>query len=102
MTEPQLLLIARAIADPTRLRILRSLAARGPRGSMNCTQVCGMFRLSQPTISHHVRTLEKAGLITIEPSGQFHALSLNRAALRAFSAQLSGRPHRASGKKTPK
>jgi ArsR family transcriptional regulator len=51
----------RALADPTRLEILRLLAAQpGP------TCVCDVvehFELAQPTISHHLKVLREAGLL---------------------------------------
>ena len=52
----------KALADPTRLEILRLVAAQsGP------TCVCDIvdhFDLSQPTISHHLKILREAGLVT--------------------------------------
>ncbi len=52
----------KALADPTRLEMLRLVAAQaGP------TCVCDIvdhFDLSQPTISHHLKILREAGLLT--------------------------------------
>ena len=54
--------VFRALADPTRLEILRLVRAQaGP------TCVCDIvehFALSQPTISHHLKVLREAGLLT--------------------------------------
>jgi len=51
----------KALADPTRLEMLRLLRAQsGP------TCVCDIvdhFDLAQPTISHHLKTLKEAGLL---------------------------------------
>lgn len=64
----------RALGDPTRLEILRLLGAQaGP------TCVCDLvdhFELSQPTISHHLRTLREAGLVSATRTGiwSFYAL----------------------------
>ena len=66
--------VFRALADPTRLEILRLLSAQaGP------TCVCDLvdhFELSQPTISHHLKTLREAGLLTATKVGiwSFYAL----------------------------
>jgi ArsR family transcriptional regulator len=73
--------IAKALADPTRLRMLREVRKAG---SLTCSQVCGLFALRQPTISHHVRTLEGAGLLRVRKRGAFHELSVDEATLRAF------------------
>lgn len=85
MTPQRFAAVARALSNPTRVAILRAVAARG---SLNCTQVCARFPLSQPTISHHVRALARAGLITVRKSGPFHELRADRRALAAFAAGL--------------
>ncbi len=52
----------KALADPTRLEMLRLLRAQaGP------TCVCDIvdhFELAQPTISHHLKVLKDAGLLS--------------------------------------
>jgi ArsR family transcriptional regulator len=58
----------RALADPTRVRMLNLLA----RNSELC--VCDMqanFDLSQPTISHHLSLLKKAGLVVSDVRGRW-------------------------------
>jgi ArsR family transcriptional regulator len=57
----------KAIADPYRLRILAMLAAA-------CEEVCvcdctDALPLNQPTVSHHLRILREAGLVTCERRG---------------------------------
>jgi DNA-binding transcriptional ArsR family regulator len=86
--------IAKALADPTRHRMLRELRAKG---ELTCSGVCECFDLSQPTISHHIKTLEEAGLITVRRRGQFHVLTANEETLAAFASDLipNGRPRRA-------
>jgi DNA-binding transcriptional ArsR family regulator len=49
-----------ALADPTRRAILARLAA----GEANVSEIMRPFALSQPTISKHLKVLERAGLIT--------------------------------------
>jgi ArsR family transcriptional regulator len=51
----------KALADPTRLEILRLLSAQ--RGPTCVCDVVAHFGLSQPTISHHLRVLREAGLL---------------------------------------
>ncbi len=56
---PDFVKIAKALADPTRHRMLQEIRAKG---ELTCSQVCECFHQSQPTISHHVKTLEAAGV----------------------------------------
>jgi hypothetical protein len=77
--------IAKALADPTRRQMIARLRELG---SMNCSQIVENFPLSQPTISHHVKTLEAAGLVSCRREGQFHILTLDQAQLEAFAAAI--------------
>ena len=52
----------RALGDPTRLEIFRLLAAQD--APVCACDVVDRFGLSQPTISHHLRILRQAGLVT--------------------------------------
>ncbi len=49
-----------AISDPTRRAILGRLA----QGEASVMELAAPFEMSQPAISHHLKVLEKAGLIT--------------------------------------
>jgi ArsR family transcriptional regulator len=65
-----------AIADPTRRRILEALKKRSPSPSLRNTGLCAgdieeRMRLSQPTISHHMAILTKAGLVDAVKQGQW-------------------------------
>jgi ArsR family transcriptional regulator len=87
MRDADFVKVAKALADPTRFRMLQEI--RG-KGSLNCSQICGCFPLSQPTISHHVKTLEAAGLITVRKEGQYHVLTACEARLAAFTGAIEG------------
>lgn len=78
-------MIAKALADPTRHQMLRQLREAG---EMTCSDVCERFPLSQPTISHHIRTLAEAGVIDVRKDGPYHVLSVNEERMRAFAADL--------------
>jgi len=85
----------KALADPTRLEILRLVAAQaGP------TCVCDIvdhFDLSQPTISHHLRILREAGLLSGSRVGIWSFYSLAPEALAELgevAAGLGRRPAR--------
>lgn len=62
----QLAVLLKALADPVRLRLYSRIAA-----SEGETCVCdlGDFGVSQPTVSHHLRKLREAGLLTSERRG---------------------------------
>ena len=55
----------KALADPVRLRLL-SLIASHAGGEACVCDLTGEFDVSQPTISHHLKVLREAGLLTSE------------------------------------
>jgi ArsR family transcriptional regulator, arsenate/arsenite/antimonite-responsive transcriptional repressor len=57
----------RALGDPTRLEIFRLLAAQSE--PVCVCDVVDRFEVSQPTISHHLRILREAGLVTVSRRG---------------------------------
>lgn len=67
-----------ALSDPTRLAIVRAIAATGERS-------CGGFGLPlpKPTLSHHFKVLREAGLIEIRLEGTQRLNSLRHADLEA-------------------
>ena len=63
----RVVLAMKALADPTRLEILRFVCAQ--TGPVCACDVVGRFELSQPTISHHLKTLREGGLLTGKRQG---------------------------------
>jgi ArsR family transcriptional regulator len=66
----------RAVADPTRRRILRILEQKKQCSIGEATGLCARdieakIRLSQPTVSHHMKILENAGLVVRQRKGQW-------------------------------
>jgi ArsR family transcriptional regulator len=59
----------RLLADPTRARILR-LILDADDGRSTVTGLAGALRLTQPTLSHHVRLLHDGGLLDRFPEGR--------------------------------
>ena len=81
----------KALADPTRLEMLRLLRAQ-PGPTCACDLV-GHFDLAQPTISHHLRVLREAGLLSHTKAGiwSFYAVLPEAAALvEEAEARLAG------------
>jgi ArsR family transcriptional regulator len=58
----------KAIADPVRLRLLSMIASHAG-GEVCVCELTPLFELTGPTISHHLKVLREAGLITGERRG---------------------------------
>ncbi len=95
MDDGALIRALKALADPTRFRMVQEIAAAG---ELTCGQVAEHFDVSQPTVSHHLKVLSDAGIIQARPEGQQHFTSVNQALLdeltRLLPARLSRRPAR--------
>ena len=76
-----------ALADPVRLRVLSILAA-APDGEVCVCEFVGPLGRSQPTISHHLKILGDAGLVTGDRRGKWVWYSLNRERLAELRAAL--------------
>jgi ArsR family transcriptional regulator len=85
--------VLQAIADPTRRRILQTLRVRGACSIGKDVGLCASdieqrIPLSQPTISHHMSILKKAGLVEAQKLGQWMWYRRNDRALRQFAKLL--------------
>lgn len=63
----------KALADPTRRRILELLRD----GDLTAGELAEHFDISKPSLSHHLATLKSAGLVSDERRGQNIVYSLN-------------------------
>ena len=77
--------IAKALADPRRFALLQAIASDE---QYPCSQLCRDFPVSKATISHHIKELVRAGLVTAERKGQFLDYRVRRDVLAAYSAAL--------------
>lgn len=86
----QLAAVLKAVAEPTRLRLLSMVAASPGREACVCdlTEPVG---LSQPTISHHMKVLVDAGLLEREKRGVWAYYRLVPERLGAVAAALTPR-----------
>jgi ArsR family transcriptional regulator len=80
--------IAKALADGRRLAILERIASRGDAA---CRRLCEEFPVSQPTMSHHLRTLAEAGLIEMRRDGQYAHYRFRAEVVRAYITTLEAR-----------
>lgn len=81
--------VFKALGDPTRVRLL-SLIAAGEGGEACICDLTEPVGLSQGTVSHHMKLLADAGLVTREQRGRWAYFALNRAALDAAADALRG------------
>jgi ArsR family transcriptional regulator len=77
--------ISRALADPSRFRILQHIAAQACTA---CSDLRAAFDLSAATLSHHLKELESAGLVEAERRGKFVDVSFQRPTWNAYLAEL--------------
>ncbi len=83
--------LLQAVADPVRLAIIRQLAACSD--SVCACDFTDCCTVSQPTVSHHLRVLRDAGVVTTQRRGTFIYYDLAPDFARrwaALSASLSG------------
>jgi ArsR family transcriptional regulator, arsenate/arsenite/antimonite-responsive transcriptional repressor len=79
--------VFKALSDPTRVRLLSMIAARP--GEEAC--VCDLIEpvgLSQPTVSHHMKQLVDAGLVTREQRGRWAYYRVVESTLTSLSGAL--------------
>ena len=73
-----------ALADPTRRRIVGRLA----HGPATVSELVDCFELTQPTISSHLKVLERSGLISRSRVAQTRPCKLEPEGLEALGAWL--------------
>ncbi|MBT2511641.1 winged helix-turn-helix transcriptional regulator [Streptomyces sp. ISL-98] len=71
----------KAIADPTRLQLLR-IIERAPAGEACVCDLTECLGLRQPTVSHHLKIMTEAGLLNRERRGTWSWFSVNNDGLR--------------------
>ncbi len=83
----ELRLIAKALADPRRFEILRHIAAQ--EEGLACADLLASFDITPPTMSHHLKELETAGLIEATRAGKFMNVRFLRPRWEAYLGELS-------------
>lgn len=82
--------IFKALGDPTRVRLVSLIAAHADGEACVCdlTEPVG---LSQPTVSHHLKLLVDAGLITRDQRGKWAYYRVVASALESLAGALRAR-----------
>lgn len=75
----------KALADPTRRKILTLLKSR----DMNAGDIAAKFNMTKPSISNHLNILKQADLVDAEKIGQNVIYSLNTSVLEDIMGLLS-------------
>ncbi len=84
--DARLAAFAKAIAHPTRVRILRLLARKEAR---TCSHIVDELPLAQSTVSEHLRILREAGLVQANEDGPRVGYCIVPTALRRFQRLLN-------------
>jgi ArsR family transcriptional regulator, arsenate/arsenite/antimonite-responsive transcriptional repressor len=79
--------IAKALGDPIRLQLVDVL--RKHAGKVCVCELTPLFDVSQPTVSHHLNVLRRAGIVDSERQGLWAYYYVNQDALKELSAWLS-------------
>ncbi len=81
--------VLKAIADPTRLRLLSLVGAQPDHEACVCdlTEPVG---LTQATVSHHLKVLVEAGLLTRQQRGKWAYYRLVAAAMDSVAQVIAG------------
>lgn len=74
----------KALGDPTRVRLLSLIAAHADGEACVC-DLTDPIGLSQPTVSHHLKQLVDAGLITRDQRGRWSYYRVMQTALDALA-----------------
>jgi DNA-binding transcriptional ArsR family regulator len=77
--------VMKALSDPTRLRILQSIASESEYA---CTALENQVPIGKSTISYHIKLLSGAGLITVRREGKFFFYSAELDVLAHYSPSL--------------
>jgi ArsR family transcriptional regulator len=86
MDHSQIEKISKALADETRLRIFEAVSAAK---QMTCGEIVSMRGVTPATVSHHLKILSEAGLISCRRKGQFVYSQAVPETIAAYSRALS-------------
>lgn len=81
----QLATVFKALADPTRLRILGLIAVSPHTGK----GLAAALQVTAPVISHHMERLVNTGIVSVRRDGQLRWYALDERALAAVSALVA-------------
>jgi ArsR family transcriptional regulator len=83
--DQDILQISKALSDPRRLEVLRKIAGTANASCMDMRQCLTM---NPATLSHHIKTLEGAGLIETHRDGKLLRATIRRKTWKSYLAHL--------------
>lgn len=85
MCEIDVALICKALSDANRLKIVEMLSD----GEKCGCKLLEAFRITQPTLSHHMKILEESGLVKARKDGKWTYYTLSCESLKEFKSFIS-------------
>ncbi|MCZ2492350.1 ArsR/SmtB family transcription factor [Dellaglioa carnosa] len=74
--------IMKAIAEPNRLQIVDMIST----GEKCACDLLDNFNFTQPTLSHHMKVLIEAGIVSARKDGKWHYYSLDQKNIKVFES----------------
>ncbi len=73
--------ICKALSDTNRLQIIEILAGSDEKCARDILE---KFKITQPTLSHHMKILAECGLVSSRKDGKWNHYSVNKKTLKEF------------------
>lgn len=84
MNKMDVALICKALSDSNRLEIVQMLS----EGEKCGCKLLERFEITQPTLSHHMKTLVESGMVNDRKEGKWHYYSLNTETFSEFKKYI--------------
>ena len=86
MTDELFIKVSKALSDPQRFALLRRI---GQDAEVACMTLVAEFPITQATISHHMKELTEANLVTSRKSGKCCYFTFNASTMDEYRRQLT-------------
>ena len=90
--DEQLIEVLGVLAEGVRFKILSVIASRG---ELTAREILENFDFTQPTLSHHMASLTKAGLVIVKRKGRYAYYSINKDTIDMVSSGIDSLMKRA-------
>ena len=84
--DEQLIEVLGVLAEGVRFKILSVIASRG---ELTAKDILENFEFTQPTLSHHMASLTKAGLVIVKRKGRYAYYSINKDTIDMVSSGIA-------------
>jgi len=85
MNESEIAVICKALGDENRVQIVKKLTG----GELCACRILEAFNITQPTLSHHMKTLTDCNLVNSRKAGKWTYYSINNETFSAFKDAVS-------------